>query len=215
MLKRKAAEEDDIPASDQWALKVESLFTYKVAVARKSVLRWLSALFLVRRWVSMFRMEKPRSQRYSRLPSYMKEVAQMVFPGRFAYRGSSGRNAPKNTTVLHTLQVMKVNDEPYDVWSRTMDRVLEHQSPEQVLMKAYVIARTYSRCAVQSSSLETEWRSVRHGVELLMECATGTNRESSLLSHLVRTVGATIPAPVRWQRRRNTSTTFFLSTTFL
>lgn len=177
MPKRKATEEDDIPASDQWALKVESLFTFKVAVARNSVLRWLAALFLLRRWVNMFRMEKPRSQRYSRLPSYLKEVAQMVFPGQFAYRGSSGRNAPKNTSVPRTLQVMKVNDEAYDVCSRAMDRVLEHQSPEQVLMKTCVIARTYSRCAVQSSSLETEWRSVRHGVDLLIKDAVRNGHE--------------------------------------
>lgn len=106
MPKRKAddEEEDAVPAADSWALKVETVFSFKVAANRNAVLRWLAALFLVRRWVSLFRMDKPRSQRYSRIPAYMRDVSQMVFPGSFVYRGNTGRNAPKGSTVLDTLR---------------------------------------------------------------------------------------------------------------
>ena len=64
-----------------------------------------------------------------------------------------GRKAPIATRVRNILQVMKINDEPYEHCSRILGEVLTGQTLEQAEMKAYVIARTYSRLAAESSAL--------------------------------------------------------------
>ena len=173
MSKRKAAEPDvaesQIPSGDSWALRVESCFWHKAPVLRGAVLRWLAAVFLVRRWVSMSRLDRPRAERYLRLPQFLLSLANLEFPGQFLYRGSCGRTAPKATRVRDILQVMKINDEPYDHCSRVLGDVLTGQTVEQAEMKAYVIARTYSRLAVESSVLREQWTDIHHGVDLLLK----------------------------------------------
>ena len=173
MPKQKAEEPDvaesQIPGRDSWALRVEGCFWHKVPVLRGAVLRWLADLFLVRRWVSMSRLDRPRTERYLRLPQFLLSLANLQFPGQFLYRGSCGRKAPNATRVRDILQVMKINDEPYDHCSRILGEVLTGQTLEQAAMKAYVIARTFSRLAVESSALTEQWTDIHHGVDLLLK----------------------------------------------
>ena len=104
----------------------------------------------------MSRLDRPRAERYLRLPQFLLSLANLQFPGQFLYRGSCGRKAPNATRVRDILQVMKINDEPYDHCSRILGEVLTEQTLEQAEMKAYVIART-------------QWTDIHHGVDLLLK----------------------------------------------
>ena len=117
----------------------------------------------------MSRLDRPRAERYLRLPQFLLSLANLQFPGQFLYRGSCGRKAPNATRVRDILQVMKINDEPYDHCSRILGEVLTGQTLEQAAMKAYVIARTFSRLAVESSALTEQWTDIHHGVDLLLK----------------------------------------------
>ncbi|CAJ1452507.1 unnamed protein product [Effrenium voratum] len=170
--KRKRGDEE-VPAmprlpGDDWALDVESVLTSRTPQKRNAVIQYMAALLLVRRWVSMNRLGKSRDRQYSHLPKPLLPLARLGFPGHFI-RSGGGSRAPGKTTVLHVLQVMKVNDEAYDHCTRVLEGIMQAVAdPAEASIKAYVAARTYSRVALGLPCWRKKWASLGEGVSWLL-----------------------------------------------
>ena len=154
---------------DSWMLSVEGILHYTTPFRRNAVLSYMAQVFLVRRYVSIHRGNTPSANRYLRLPAPLRALVVQRFPGEFVYARGASLKAPQDTSVGHLLRTLKINDEPYDFCSQKADSVLATASPEQAVMKAYVMARTYSRDALTSAAFQESWTSIHHGLRLLLD----------------------------------------------